>query len=150
MLMRDDDTIVKLLGISKELCELSTVESRIYNDFSEYKWIIHIYPPYNKYDSPYFLLYDNLTVGDATFERSTKCARISMISPEYVRCSDSSKKEWILNNDEKRHLCELMSNDWIWYDLLISSYEDELKFCYGKNINMHHIKRPDYMQLPEE
>ena len=54
----DDEVLVKELGLSRELTEFSQIDARIYNDDSEYDWAIHVYPPIERDDVMYFVIYD--------------------------------------------------------------------------------------------
>lgn len=94
----DEDNIVQAFGLSKELTEYSEVEARVYNDHSEFKWAIHIYPPINRNDNP-----------------------------EYIHCSDCSKEEWILNKKERDHLCEILTPK-IWELLLFYYEEEMIGY----------------------
>ena len=52
-----------------------------------------------------------------------------MLSPEYIHCEDCSKNEWTLNNEEKKHLCEIVNSFW---EILLTEYENELYSYDGK------------------
>lgn len=141
------------LGISKELSESPYIEARIYNDPSEYGWYIQIHPSLKSDRLYYFKIYNKKRdVFDGIFgiHTSTKCARISILSPEYIRCTDSSKDEWFLNNDEKRHLCDILDiQEGLYWNDILYSYEEEIKFNTDKSIQLQGLSKPDYMQLPE-
>lgn len=135
------------IGISLELTEHSEVEARIYND-DEYDWAIHIHPPTERKDIMYFKIYNNNKSGTIAQFTSDKCARISMLSPEYIQCSDCSKKEWILSKKEKEHLCKIA--DLFWKSLLID-YENELNWYTGKeHPEILNLQMPDYSKLPDK
>lgn len=140
----DDMEFVKEFGLSRELTEFSCTDARIYNDY-EYNWAIQIYPPIERYDVIYFIVYNNLTPG-YYLNYADKCARISMECAEYIHCNDCSKREWILNHDEKIHLCEILTDD-IWKKL-IYEYEEQL-FHFDGIPRKFKLKKPDYMLLPE-
>lgn len=139
--------INKKIGISEELTENYEVEARIYND-DEYDWAIHIHPPTEREDIIYFKIYNNNKSGTIAQFASDKCARISMLSPEYIKCSDCSKSEWILNKEEKDHLCKITNLFW---KTLLNDYENEL-YSYDGNRRPEilGLQMPDYTKLREE
>lgn len=146
MKQEDDMELVKQLGISRELTEFSWTEYRVLNDFSNYRWAIQLHPPIERNDLMYFKIYNRGIAGQLPMFTSTKCARISILSPEYIHCSDCSKEEWILNADEKNHLCEILT-DKIWKNLLYH-YSHELYAYDGRKEIVYNLPMPDYSKLP--
>jgi len=141
------NSINEKIGISEELTEDYEVEARIYND-EKYDWAIHIHPPVARKDIVYFKIYNNNTKGSIAQFASDKCARISMLSPEYIHCEDCSKNEWTLNNEEKEHLCEIVNSFW---EILLTEYENELYSYDGKRRpEILKLQIPDYTKLKEE
>lgn len=153
MYLKDNDKLVNYLGLSRELTEWSQCSVPIASDAYKYGWRIVLHPPVERNDIMYFKLYniagecpDDLhpTCGPS----STKCARISITEAQYIECSDTTKNNWILNNDEKEILKQILTPD-VWYSLLfhyqneISGYDD----IYG-NIDITNLPIPDYSKLP--
>ena len=156
MKQTDDMELVESLGLSRELTEFSWTECRILNDH-EYMWAIQLHPPIERDDVMYFKIYNNATPGIVPMFNSTKCARISLLSPEYIHCSDCSKEEWILNEDEKNHLCKIL-DDFYWR-VLVMQYQDQLEAYDGRQLNLYsfcddkiitNIPKPNYMLLPNK
>ena len=109
---------------------------------SEWSIIVH---PKNNYSDMYFILLENLRQGKSQEMYSNiaqmiydRCARINMQKPEYVECEVLN---WVLNENEKKFLVQLLSKPNIW-NSIIGSWDWEL--------DTHHdpFPRPDYMQLP--
>ena len=155
MKQTDDLELVNQLGLSRELTEFSWTECRILNDHT-YMWVIQLHPPIERDDIMYFKIYNNAIPDQVPMFNATKCARISLLNPEYIHCSDCSKEEWILNHDEKIHLCEILDN--FYWKLLLIQYQDQLEAYDGRNLNLYsfdgenfipNIEKPDYMKLPE-
>lgn len=153
----DDMKLVEQLGLSRELTEFSWTECRILNDNSDYRWIIQLHPPIERDDVMYFKIYNNLVPGQTPMLNSTKCARISLLTPKYIHCSDCSKEEWILNNNEKNHLCEIL-DDFYW-KILLMQYQDQLEAYDGRKLNLYslindeiilNLEKPNYMLLGDE
>ena len=134
-------------GLSENLGESPYAEARIYNDFSEHGWIIHIHPSELDNVSPYFKIYKNCSVPGVVSGWSAKtCARISMVSPEYIHCDDCSLESWILSHDERNHLCNIIAKVW---RFLLSSYSDELEWITGNpHLEILELQMPDYSKLP--
>lgn len=141
------DDIIKEWGISKNLGEHPEAEARIYNDFSNYGWIVHIHPSNTL--QPYFKVYKNCSFpGKNSGWSAEYCSRISMTEPKYIHCDDCSLKEWVLDSDEKDHLCEIIKESW---SFLLSSYVDELKWYTGKEYSeIYKLPIPDYSKLPDK
>lgn len=141
----DYDNLIKEWGISKSLGEHPEAGARIYNDFSKYNWIIHIHP--SNVLPPYFKIYkDCLFPGKYSGWSARYCTRISMLSPEYIQCNDCTMTSWILNEDERNHLCEIVKGRW---QFLLSSYADELEWYIGEpHPEIMQLKMPDYTKLP--
>lgn len=144
----DDEVLVKELGLSRELTEFSQIDARIYNDDSEYDWAIHVYPSIEWDDVMYFVIYDKCLVDDVKSE-NTKMARISMLTPEYITCTDSSKASWILNENERAHLYDILTadNGKIW-DNMKYFYAHELNCYDSRKIDLGDLVMPDYRCLP--
>lgn len=144
----DDEVLVKELGLSRELTEFSQIDARIYNDDSEYDWALHVYPPIERDDVMYFVLYDRSMIDDVRSDK-TKMARISMLAPEYVTCTDSSKERWILNENEKAHLYDVLTeNDGKIWDNMKYFYAHELNWYDSRKIDLDDLAMPDYRCLP--
>lgn len=142
---KDNAKLVKEMGISKELTEHTEVEARVYDDFSEYGWVIHIHPPTERKDLIYFKIYKGFQCpAEVGLWTASNCARISMLKPEYINCSDSSIKSWILNKDERNHLCSIISEIW---DKLLFDYSRELTWLFGTDTELS-LVMPDYSKLP--
>lgn len=119
---------------------------------------IYICPPYIDHEKYYFKIYNNI---DPTL--STKQARISIISPEYIDCNDSYREKWILNNKEKDILISIIAriydND---YDILfknITVWECiKLRYIHDGYLSssilypdiLTRANMPDYTKLKEE
>lgn len=131
--------------ISKELLEIYNCDSLCAFD-EESKMCIWINPPYGKQDY-YFKVFDNHIT-----ESITKCARISLLKPEYIRCSDNP--EWFLNEEEKKCLMKLLSKQYnkyfnIW-GYLLYEYKIQSEFInydYSGIPNFESLPMPDYMKL---
>lgn len=143
----DDMDLVNLLGLSRELTEYSQTEARVYN-CDDNKWAIQINPPIERSDLIYFILYDHKFLCDIITNK-TKMARISMMTPEYIHCNDSSKEEWILTEEERDQLYEILTkdNNKIW-EMIKSCYHDELQAYDERNLNLSDLEIPDYSKLP--
>ena len=144
----DDEVLVKELGLSRELTEFSQIDARIYNDDSEYDWALHVYPPIERDEIMYFVIYDKCLIDDVRSE-NTKMARISMRAPEYITCTDSSKESWILNENERAHLYDILTadNEKTW-DNLKYFYAHEMNWYDDRKINLDDLAMPDYRLLP--
>lgn len=166
----DDMELVKLCGVSRELTEHTHADAVIENDYSDgYNWSIRLYTPTERDDIKYFIVYPDCITGEYPMFSSKKCARISIYSPEYIHCSDCTKEEWILNYDEKEHLCKILNTTTVklvegeYFNLeTLDAKEiktwDYLLYEYGRTllgynddirINLKGLPMPDYMQLPE-
>lgn len=147
-MMYDEQKLIEALGISLELKEHSQVESMI-QFYEDKKWYFYVHPPIEANGLIYFQIYNAETevespIGPFVLYRSSKIARISMTSPEYIHCSDCSKKEWILNHEEKEYLCSIITGDMWKYIQEDFGCESPLLIDGELNLPM-----PDYMQLPE-
>lgn len=105
---------------------------------------------------PYMLIYHIPNMendGYHPYIHADKIARISMIKPEYIMCSDSSKGNWILNHKEKIILCDLFNSDKKLWSCLIGCMENCRLGFSGEEFDLSYLERikiPDYMQLSEE
>jgi len=154
MFVIDDDYVREMYkrGLSLELTERIEADSAavvcvsMNNDLCS----ILTHPPVEKDDLIYFIIYKGVEIGVSPKSISSKCARISMLSPEYIKCSDCSKEEWILNYDEKKALCRILRDDGYWKYVLLSYMDALISWDIGKKIDISNLPMPDYMQLPEE
>lgn len=141
----------KLYGMSKKLSEEKICCCPVYNDDSEYSWIIAVSPLTKRNDLFYIKIYNNREVNGElrAMWGATKCARINMKTPEYISCDDDGKESWILSKDELNHFLELMS-DWMW-DAILYAYKNEVSGwdSYEHVIfDREHFPMPDYSKLP--
>ena len=143
-MIKDDEELVYDLGISKELGEHSQIEDRVLNIYDGiYDWCIQLHPSLKTNNKNfYFKIYNKRDMTSAN-----KVARISMIKPEYIHCSDCSKEEWILSEDEKKYYIQEIQKHWESIKLAyvnIGEYEgfDQSGLNYISNLPM-----PDYTQL---
>lgn len=143
----DSDKVINTYGLSRELGEFYNNGKIIVNDTRIIPWEIHINPPILKTDKLYFQLYNWSRLTSRLYSNSTKCARISMISSEYIHCSDCSKEEWILTSNEKETLCNALTNN-VW-EKLKDEYIKSLMFADNDIINkIKNLSMPDYSKLP--
>lgn len=130
--------------ISRELTEHSLIN--IFGSWQNENMYIMASPPVMRHD----LFYIKVFNSDDLFT-ATKVARISLLKPEYIHCSDNP--EWILNDDEKRQLIEILSaevnNQMSHWELLLLDYEAEIEFAEYDiaSLNMTKWKMPDYTKL---
>lgn len=90
------------------------------------------------HNNKYFKYLDGLTFGQAK-----RCARISLLKPEYLNHSNYGNKEnWILNNKEKKELINLMNQPnkkyqgcTNWQATLITYNEDNFGIDFDETIN---------------
>lgn len=124
--------------ISKELTEHYDVEYHVIT-YTESNNVMHIMinPPTERDDLFYFKVFNN----DAF--KATKVARISLLIPEYIHCSDNP--EWILNEQEKINLISILSSG-VWNKLLYN-YEKQLKYLDNYKKNLIGLPMPDYSKL---
>ena len=136
--MKDDMQLIHDLEISKELGEHSQIEARVVDSGNDgnFRYTIYVHPSENC-KLVYFQIYDDINIFDAK-----KIARISMLNPEYIHCSDCSKEEWILSEEEKRALIPIIQYNWenILFDFKDNRWSFEDEFAW--------IPMPDYTQLP--
>ena len=143
--MKDNDTLAKKLGVSSELTENTQVECRICN--LPNGWAIQIYPPLERNDIMYFILYDKQFIDDIMSD-SVKMCRISITSPSYIQCSDCSKMKWILNEDEKQYLFNILKeNNMKLWEILKNSYSEQLLYYDNRKLDLSNIQLPDYRLL---
>lgn len=138
-------------GISKELTEEKWYSPILYNDDSEYNWVIAISPQTERNDLFYLKVYNNREVDGRAVAMygATKCARINMKAPEYIQCDDDGKETWVFTKDELKHFCEII-NDRVWnsalhhYDFEVGNWDlyKDIKF------DIEHFPMPDYSKLP--
>lgn len=152
MYIKDSTELIDYFGLSRELTEWSQCSVPIASDAYKYGWRILLHPPVERNDVMYFKIYNITgecpdTLHPTCGPSSSKCARISILAPEYIICKDSTKDSWVLNDNEKVILQKILTLD-VWNSLLyhyqneISGYED----VYG-NIDITNIPIPDYSKL---
>lgn len=123
-----------------ELDELTKVVARYDNNS------IYVSSPTLRGDLIYFKIYNNPVLWKAT-----KCARISMLDPQYVYAPDVDKRSiWILSNEEKSRLIEVFNTQtelWakIKNEFIFQSEYENLNADFIENLQL-----PDYSQLPEK
>lgn len=145
ILSLDNDRVVNTYGLSRELGECYNIGTRIKLDKYVDDWEIHINPSLTT-ENVYFQLYDFSRITEVIHSHSTKCARISLFSPQYIHCSDCSKEEWILTNDEKESLCRILTDN-IW-EKIKSEYCNRMMFASEDMINkIKSLPMPDYSRL---
>ena len=141
---------MKVFGLSVELTERIDADAvaGMYKK-DGYNWALWTYPPTERDDLKYFIAYPDCATGEYPMFTNKRCARISILAPEYIKCSDCTKEEWILTHEEKKRLCEYLNegNNW---KRLQALYEDALEGFSGKIVHVKGLPIPDYMQLPEE
>lgn len=147
VLSLDHDKVVKTYGLSRELGECYSLGETILDESSISGWEFHINPPLVETEKIYFQLYDLGRLETTMSSFACKCARISMLSPEYIHCSDCSKEEWLLNKKERDHLCDILTDD-LWEKI-----KNEYCICasfYDKDIidKIKSLPIPDYSKLP--
>lgn len=146
-MMPDDNILVKELGISKQLMEHSQIESPFWiNDKNLDNIKVYIHPPIKDTGLVYFKLYGEINPGEHYIWTAKKCARISMLNPEYIRCTDCSMDDWILSYNEREYLCNLLTDD-IWNSLLYTYY-NEVEYMYKNPERILYLQMPDYSKLP--
>jgi hypothetical protein len=133
--------------VSRELSERTDVEAmcvRFRNTGSIR--CIWVNMPVRRHDLFYFKVFD------ADLFEATKCARISLLEPKYIRCSDNP--EWFLNEKEKKELMEILTSksntnhritNW---QFMLYSYQSQLEWAgYEDDIDISNLQIPDYMKL---
>ncbi len=122
---------------------------RATNPYSKDKF--HIAIPYiQETGKEYFVVCDHWSR-----HKSTKCAKISFHSPEYVRdWQFLGKKKWILTREEKENLIAFLNQsipDYIsrWKDI-ICTYNNNQQYVDEVQDIPEDLPMPDYMQLPEK
>ena len=109
---------------------------------------IWTHPPVERNDLMYFIIFKGVEEGSSPYIVSSKCARISLTAPEYIKCSDCTKDNWILNYEGKKDLCRILRHKKIW-EIILREYMGALDGWNGKEIDISDLPIPDYMQLPE-
>lgn len=100
--------------------------------------------------------YPHINIYEKNMTTATKCARVSLITPEYLYPEDCDISNWNLSIDKKRILIEILQSEnitgdfedakTIW-DYIIYSYNFEMK-CSGYNCRLpYNLPIPDYMKL---
>ena len=146
-MIKDDPLLMKDLGISIELTEHTQIESPIYVDRCKFKFYIH--PPTELENIIYFKLYKGIKPGENWIWTADNCARINMLKPEYIHCSDCSIPEFILSYNEKVELMKIL-NSGTW-DLIKHSFNDQTQFMDNYSwIDISKLELPNYMLLPEK
>lgn len=142
----DSDRVVNTYGLSRELGEYYVNGNSILMNAHILPWEIHINPSLFENINPYFQLYDGFRVTSILSSSALKCARISLLSPDYVHCSDCSKEEWILTDEEKEILSKALTNE-IW-EKIKDNYCKSLLFADETVINkIRDLPIPDYSNL---
>ena len=133
--------------ISKELTETYNVNAfGVDYARSGNKMCIFMNPPVGRYDLFYMKVFDN------DLFNATKVARISLLKPEYIHCSDNP--EWILNEQEKQDLIDILQSNTIFdhlnnWELILFHYQSQLEFAgYDiSKIQLESLPMPDYSKL---
>ena len=132
-------------GLSFQLHENNNVE-RFIGVFGKYYIQLHI--PIKDIGYYYFKVYDNSDVY-----LSTKIARISIISPEYICCDDCSKYSWELSNSEIADIISILSSQYendctVWEYIKESFIEEGEQACSIKYPSiLIDSTMPDYTRL---
>ena len=93
-------------------------------------------------DMAYFKLYN-----DSDYTKATKSACIKLFKSEYVPEHADGKKNWILNNKEKRRLLEILTSS-----PNISNYKNKNMTVWEsmvKYVSSTGIKMPDDISMPD-
>lgn len=136
----------KAYDISKELKEIYLFDPLLYcsrdlNIVIDTRNMFH--------NPPYIRFYDNILPKDASY-----CARISLLSPEYIKCNDSTIPTNILTQKHKEilikyintHVDGLIWDNWTMFKM---SCYDTLR-SYGQNRMaeiIYNLPKPDYTNL---
>ena len=165
--MENNELIFKLRqhNISDELTEESPGSAFVHRDL-ERGYMICVCPPVSN-NLLYFKMYNGNTFWD-----STKCARISMTSPNYIRCSDIPEEcQWILTQEERDWLISTLQLPLLsfWSDedkrtlsedklkeMELATIWDAIKTTFINNsyyegldkFIVENLLQPDYSQLP--
>lgn len=122
---------------------------------------IHIYLyPYPPDDYKYFVLYKEEPNFRLLRPYMTRvCMTNTTEVPEYVTCKNLFSKRWILTNDEKNRLCELLSSKYergiyaektVWEVLYIRSEQYRLGMAWDETPDVEIPSMPNYMELPNK
>ena len=133
-------------SLSKELSEECWCEFIVINfNTNNKRFSIYVTPPTSG-NKLYF------KVLDRDWNNSIKCARISLLKPEYIHCSDCELDEWILNDQEKKDLVDVLQTkiylgEMTYWQYLTDQYDFQTKFLPNYNPNIINLPMPDYMKL---
>lgn len=134
--------------LSEELTEHPDIGCTVHNERNKYNWCIRVNPPIERNDIIYFCIYEKDNINERCCPwTADRCARISMISPYYINCSDSGLPNWILSDDQISYLVELLTRDnyRIWNNILYQ-YKFQLNSWDGREISLD-ISLPNYYHL---
>lgn len=97
-----NEIINDILHTSEEyelVCEMANVARNF-----EINWSIYVEPDKRRNKPTYFKLY-----SDANYTEAEFCARISLLSPEYIIHREGDKKPFVLNSHEKKLLVNFLN-----------------------------------------
>lgn len=136
--------------LSEELTEHPEVACTVHNERNKYNWCIRVNPPIGRNDIIYFCIYEKDDINERCCPwTADRCARISMVSPTYINCNDTSLQCWTLSDDQVKYLVELLKRDnyRIWNKILYQ-YEFQLNAWDEREIKLD-IPIPNYYNLLE-
>lgn len=138
-----------LYEISNELHESACCDKIItchFNNDDPLTGVVNMMVFINPPDPDYGKLYMRVANGPFPdpLKGFTKYSRISLTEPKYIHCSDDSTPEWILNDNEKKILMEILAPEW---NNLLHYYKTQTEAIIGKSINIEGLPMPDYTKL---
>lgn len=93
----------------------------------------------SKCKDTHFIIYDN------NVHTSLRCNRISLYKSEFIKCNDSIKPEFYMDDIEKMVLYKFILNNW---DFIISKINNFYRICNIK-YSIENIECPNYSTLPD-
>ena len=94
------DAILNTSDERDMVCEMANVARNF-----DINWSIYVEPDRRRNRPTYFKLY-----SDANYTEAEFCARISLLSPEYIIHKDGDKKPFELNSHEKKLLVNFLNS----------------------------------------
>lgn len=130
-------------GLSDMLGEKWDIDAVILNDAVN-GWTLQLFPSTKYPDMGYFVVYP--CGGFDNICNCNKMARISFFEPMYIECKDSSKDAWVLSENEKIKLVNMLTEN-IWVEML-KEYKFQLEVWENFHCNLpQYIPMPDYRLL---
>lgn len=135
---------------SKELTEYDGIMFTVLPFEYNNEWYISCQPPLEH--EPYFI------IQNGGYSSHTKKARISIKEPKYIHCSDDPMEEWILNDEEKIKLIELLNlpckkvysyekSELTLWEFMLAEYEYNSESKIARYRKVLGLPMPDYTQL---